>query len=63
MILPSLLPSPHVPLGGGGDALPTTFPAGDVSLHLHRDEAQQDLVIKLPRIGSKNAPSQLLFAP
>lgn len=63
MILPSPPPpSPCVHLGGGGggDALPTASPAGDAPLHLHRDEAQRDLVIKLPRTGSKNAPSFLL---
>ena len=61
MILPSPPPpSPRVRSGGGGDALPIASPAGDAPLHLHRDEAQQDLVIKLPRTGSKNAPSFLL---
>lgn len=62
VILPSPpLPSPHTYLGrGGGDTLPITSPAGDASLHLQSDEAQQDLLIKLPRTGSKNAPSFLL---
>lgn len=60
MIFPSLpLPSPHMCLGGG-DVLPVASPAGDGSLHLQRDEAQRDLLIKLPRTGSKNAPSFLL---
>lgn len=57
-ILPSpALPSPRVHSGGGGDALPAASPAGDAPLHLHGDEAQWDLVIKLP----KNAPSALLY--
>lgn len=62
MILPfPPLSSSHRCLGGGGgDALPPTSPAGDASLHLHRDEAQQDLLIELPRTGSKNAPGFLL---
>lgn len=62
MILPSPpLLSPHMCLGGGvGDVLPVASPAGDASRHLQRDEAQQDLLIKLPRTGSKNAPSFLL---
>lgn len=61
MILLSPLPSPHMCLGGEvGDVLPIASPAGDASLHLQRDEAQQDLLIKLPRTGSKNAPSFFL---
>lgn len=61
MILPSPpLPSPGVRLGGGGGALPTASPAGGAPLHLHRDEAQRDLLIKLPRMGSKTTPSFLL---
>lgn len=58
---PLLLFLPHTHLGGGrGDAVPTASPAGDASLHLQRDEAQQDFLIKLPRTGSKNTPSFLL---